>query len=392
MFAFRTSGQHVCSVSFFPCTLCLKATYIAYKGNYYDRNSSNLPIVLSILLLLYRTWGYLASALPVELILYPIQAHAQPYLCCCFIFRSYTCSVCRPQHAYTRTTPTQFLSLFLFLHLSLSNSNRHVSIRSELRRAREVIAFITSSPWFEYLILFLIILNSVVLALTDWSHIDEDPMSETAGQPLMNGSWRNTMLYKTEIYFAAFYTVEFCLKGLICWNSLKYSEITQHHMQPQNCCVLFGGGRNNSDKRPQRGEGSKKKIYIQGRSVCEDQVFCLTCEKSRSYVESITRFIRVKLTIVFESSLMMLPPSHVPVIAQGLYFTENSYFKDFWNIFDFVVLVNLNLTPTVHEQLKQKHDPHLALSQLLFLTLSQYVQHSRRVSASSATTMPQVLV
>ena len=67
-------------------------------------------------------------------------------------------------------------------------------------------------PWFDRLILLLILLNSIVLALVDWSVIDEDPNSEDVGEPLAEGSWRNTLLYETEAIFTVLFTVEFVLK------------------------------------------------------------------------------------------------------------------------------------------------------------------------------------
>lgn len=67
-------------------------------------------------------------------------------------------------------------------------------------------------PWFDRVILLLIVLNSIVLAMTDWSVIDEDPTSDTVGDPVPEGSWRNRLLYESEIAFTVCFTVEFVLK------------------------------------------------------------------------------------------------------------------------------------------------------------------------------------
>lgn len=71
---------------------------------------------------------------------------------------------------------------------------------------------IVAHPWFDRFILFLILVNSVVLALTDWSVIDEDPASSTVGEPSQAGSWRNKLLFRSEPIFTAFFTTEFVLK------------------------------------------------------------------------------------------------------------------------------------------------------------------------------------
>lgn len=73
-------------------------------------------------------------------------------------------------------------------------------------------AKIISHPYFDRVILLFILLNSVVLALTDWSVIDEDPNSEDVGEPIREGSWRNTLLYESEIVFTVTFTAEFVLK------------------------------------------------------------------------------------------------------------------------------------------------------------------------------------
>ncbi|CAM9295776.1 unnamed protein product, partial [Hapterophycus canaliculatus] len=82
----------------------------------------------------------------------------------------------------------------------------------ELNPVRVACVKTIAHPWFDRFILFLIILNSFVLALTDWSVIDDDPNSPDVGEPIAEGSWRNTLLFGSEAVFTAFFTLEFVLK------------------------------------------------------------------------------------------------------------------------------------------------------------------------------------
>ncbi|CAB1112699.1 unnamed protein product [Ectocarpus sp. CCAP 1310/34] len=83
---------------------------------------------------------------------------------------------------------------------------------SEKSRVRVAFVKLVAHPWFDRFILLVIALNSIVLALTDWTRIDEDPSSEHVGEPIAEGSWRNTLLYETESMFTAIFTLEFVLK------------------------------------------------------------------------------------------------------------------------------------------------------------------------------------
>ncbi|CAM9453078.1 unnamed protein product, partial [Discosporangium mesarthrocarpum] len=85
-------------------------------------------------------------------------------------------------------------------------------IFDELNFIRVACVKITAHPWFDRFILFLILLNSIVLALTEWSVIDDDPTSANVGDPVADGSWRNTLLFESETIFTAFFTLEFILK------------------------------------------------------------------------------------------------------------------------------------------------------------------------------------
>lgn len=83
---------------------------------------------------------------------------------------------------------------------------------SETNRVRVACVKVVNHPWFDRFILLLILLNSIVLAITDWTVIDEDPTSESVGEPLAEGSWRNALLYDTEVIFTALFALEFVLK------------------------------------------------------------------------------------------------------------------------------------------------------------------------------------
>lgn len=85
-------------------------------------------------------------------------------------------------------------------------------IFDELNPIRVACVKTIAHPWFDRFILFLIVLNSFVLALTDWSVIDDDPNSEDVGEPVAEGSWRNALLFESEAIFTAFFTLEFVLK------------------------------------------------------------------------------------------------------------------------------------------------------------------------------------
>eukprot|EP00903_Cladosiphon_okamuranus_P009702 g9229.t2 len=91
-------------------------------------------------------------------------------------------------------------------------SRNSLFLFGEGNRVRLACVRTITHPWFERLILLLILFNSIVLALVDWSVIDEDPNSEDVGEPLAEGSWRNTLLYETEIFFTVLFTMEFVLK------------------------------------------------------------------------------------------------------------------------------------------------------------------------------------
>ena len=61
-------------------------------------------------------------------------------------------------------------------------------------------------PWFDRIVLVLILANSVVLALTDYSVVNP-----TDGEP-STASWRNAVVDHTELFFTLSFTVECVLK------------------------------------------------------------------------------------------------------------------------------------------------------------------------------------
>lgn len=95
------------------------------------------------------------------------------------------------------------------------------------------------SPWFERLILTLIVVNTVFLGMQDFSHIvsgdrlskkfsavllphqvfaafsvpqETDPMSPSVGLPVREGSWRNQLVLGSDVVFTAFFALEALIK------------------------------------------------------------------------------------------------------------------------------------------------------------------------------------
>lgn len=95
----------------------------------------------------------------------------------------------------------------------LAYSRTSLYLFGEGSRVRLACVRTVAHPWFDRLVLLLILLNSIVLALVDWSVIDEDPSSEDVGEPIAEGSWRNTLFYETEIIFTIMFALEFVLKA-----------------------------------------------------------------------------------------------------------------------------------------------------------------------------------
>lgn len=103
-------------------------------------------------------------------------------------------------------------AVFEFHGKRLVYSKTSLFLFDEKSRVRRACVRTVTNPWFDRLVLLLILLNSVVLALVDWSLVDEDPSSTNVGEPVAKGSWRNTLLYETEPFFTALFALEFALK------------------------------------------------------------------------------------------------------------------------------------------------------------------------------------
>ena len=65
---------------------------------------------------------------------------------------------------------------------------------------------IVTDPWFDRVGLTAILLNSLILAMIDYSVVNNQ------GVPIDNGSWRNTLAVESDIYFIIYFTVEMILK------------------------------------------------------------------------------------------------------------------------------------------------------------------------------------
>jgi hypothetical protein len=88
---------------------------------------------------------------------------------------------------------TQFAEYSLFV---LSPSNRF----------RKAVVHVITHSAFDRAIFLAILLNSVLLALADYSHVDEN------GNLSDDGSWRNTLLNETQNYFTYLFSLECMLK------------------------------------------------------------------------------------------------------------------------------------------------------------------------------------
>lgn len=78
----------------------------------------------------------------------------------------------------------------------------------EQNKIRKLCVKIHQSKWFDNFILATILVNSLVLALTDYSNVDRE------GRPSVEGSWRNAVVEATESVFTSIFTVEFLIKAI----------------------------------------------------------------------------------------------------------------------------------------------------------------------------------
>jgi hypothetical protein len=71
---------------------------------------------------------------------------------------------------------------------------------------RKSIIQLITNRYFDRFILFVIALNSLFLGLSDYSHVNSH------GELTPEGSWRNTLIGRSEIVFTLIFTVECVLK------------------------------------------------------------------------------------------------------------------------------------------------------------------------------------
>jgi len=77
---------------------------------------------------------------------------------------------------------------------------------------RHCVVGIVNNKVFESFIITIILVNSIALGLTDYSHIDRNPTSPNFGNPVTEGSWRNTISNQANNAFTYVFVVEMCLK------------------------------------------------------------------------------------------------------------------------------------------------------------------------------------
>ena len=80
------------------------------------------------------------------------------------------------------------------------------SFNSLYLRIQCIVKKIITNPWFDRIGIAVILLNSIILAMIDYSVVDND------GNPIEKGSWRNTLAAKSDIYFIIYFTIEMVLK------------------------------------------------------------------------------------------------------------------------------------------------------------------------------------
>ena len=73
-------------------------------------------------------------------------------------------------------------------------------------RIQSFVKRIVTHPLFDRIGLAVILLNSIILAIIDYSVINNE------GNPIEKGSWRNTLAAESDIYFIIYFTIEMVLK------------------------------------------------------------------------------------------------------------------------------------------------------------------------------------
>lgn len=71
---------------------------------------------------------------------------------------------------------------------------------------RQAAVAVVVNPWFEYTVFVFVVVNSLILALADYSHVDDNGRLRTEGSP------RNQLLLGSEYFFVAAYAFEMAIK------------------------------------------------------------------------------------------------------------------------------------------------------------------------------------
>lgn len=75
-------------------------------------------------------------------------------------------------------------------------------------KLRRVLVRLVNWSWFDRAVLAIIIVNSIILGLSDFGNLGR------GGELSATGSWRNAVVYRTELPFAALFTLEMLIKIL----------------------------------------------------------------------------------------------------------------------------------------------------------------------------------
>jgi voltage-dependent calcium channel L type alpha-1D len=128
---------------------------------------------------------------------------------------------------------------FEFTQINLSQMNKlAVTIRSKCQA-------ITSDKSFDQFIIFVIAVNSLFLAMSDYSSVD------STGALVSDGSWRNTLISESEIVFTIIFTIECVLKIIAVgfrgkdsylsdpWNWLDFVVVITGFVFIHTSCIMF---------------------------------------------------------------------------------------------------------------------------------------------------------
>jgi len=96
--------------------------------------------------------------------------------------------------------------------MAIKPTNTSLFLFGPNNQFRLTILRITSSSLFDSAITLTIILSSIILGMTDYTHIDRNRASPSYGSPISSGSWRNLFVNHADIVFTVIFTVEMVLK------------------------------------------------------------------------------------------------------------------------------------------------------------------------------------